>query len=118
MASSNNVSELYGTTFPCFKGRVILLTGIGQTGSSKESWGNGSATTRLLCANGAKVFGCDLNAAAAENTRSRLAAEFGEDCVSVITADVTRADDVQRLVDACLERYGHIGKCLSMTSFL
>jgi len=108
MASSNNVSELYGTTFPCFKGRVILLTGIGQTGSSKESWGNGAATARLLCANGAKVFGCDINLEAANFTQSRLIQEFGEGCCEVISADVTDGKDVQRLVDECLAKFKKI----------
>jgi NAD(P)-dependent dehydrogenase (short-subunit alcohol dehydrogenase family) len=108
MAHSSNIPELFGTIFPCFKDRVILLTGIGQTGSGATSWGNGAATARLLCANGAKIYGCDINQAAANFTRSRLVDEFGEGCCEVTTADVTNAADVQRLVDECLAKYGRL----------
>jgi NAD(P)-dependent dehydrogenase (short-subunit alcohol dehydrogenase family) len=108
MASSGIVSELYGTVFPCFKGRVILITGIGQTISRKDSWGNGAATSRLLVANGAKVFGCDINLEAANFTRSRLIEEFGDGCCEVMSADVTKAENVQRLVEECLAKFGRI----------
>lgn len=105
---STEVAELFGTSYRCFKDKIILLTGIGQTGSDPNSWGNGAATARLLCANGARVFGCDLNASAAELTRSRLAHEFGAGSCEVVTADVTRSGDVQRLVDACVSKFGRV----------
>ena len=97
------VPELFGTTYPCFKGKLVLLTGIGQTGPADTSaWGNGAATARLLCANGARVFGCDIDAAAAARTCERLAAEFGVGCCSHARADVTSSADVARLVEACV----------------
>jgi NAD(P)-dependent dehydrogenase (short-subunit alcohol dehydrogenase family) len=97
------VPELFGTTYPCFKGKLVLLTGIGQTGpAATTAWGNGAATARLLCANGARVFGCDIDAAAAARTCARLAAEFGDACCAHTQADVTSADDVARLVAECL----------------
>ena len=103
------VPELFGTTYPCFKGKLVLLTGIGQTGPADTSaWGNGAATARLLVANGARVFGCDIDAAAAARTCARLEAEFGPGCCGHAQADVTSAADVAALVDAC-ERWGGEG---------
>lgn len=97
------VPELFGTTYPCFKGKLVLLTGIGQTGPADTSaWGNGAATARLLCANGARVFGCDIDAAAAARTCERLTHEFGAGCCSHARADVTSSADVARLVETCL----------------
>lgn len=104
----SSTPELQGTIYSCFKDKVILLTGIGQTGSSTKTWGNGAATARLFCASGAKVFGCDLNLSAAQATQSRLDAEFGLGCCEVIAADVTKPDQVKRLVEACLAKHGRI----------
>jgi NAD(P)-dependent dehydrogenase (short-subunit alcohol dehydrogenase family) len=103
-----SVPELFGTQYPCFKDKVILLTGIGQTGSSRDTWGNGAATARLFCANGARVFGCDINIEAANYTKSRLIKEFGDGCCEVVTTDVTKSDQVKSLVDQCLAKYGQI----------
>jgi NAD(P)-dependent dehydrogenase (short-subunit alcohol dehydrogenase family) len=103
-----SVPELFGTQYPCFKERVILITGIGQTGSSRDTWGNGAATARLLCANGARVFGCDINIEAANYTKSRLIQEFGDGCCEVVITDVTKSDQVKSLVDQCLAKYGRI----------
>jgi NAD(P)-dependent dehydrogenase (short-subunit alcohol dehydrogenase family) len=101
-----SVPELFGTTYPCFSGKLVLLTGIGQTGPAESTaWGNGAATARLLVANGARVFGCDIDAAAAARTCTRLEAEFGPGCCGHTQADVTSAADVAALVDAC-ERWG------------
>jgi NAD(P)-dependent dehydrogenase (short-subunit alcohol dehydrogenase family) len=100
------VPELFGTTYPCFSGKLVLLTGIGQTGPAESTaWGNGAATARLLCASGARVFGCDVDAGAAARTCVRLEAEFGAGCCAYERADVTSAADVEALVAAC-ERWG------------
>jgi NAD(P)-dependent dehydrogenase (short-subunit alcohol dehydrogenase family) len=105
----SSVPELCGTIYRCFQDKVIILTGIGQTGSpSTGTWGNGAATARLLCASGAKVFGCDLDLSSAKATQSRLDAEFGLGCCEVTAADVTKADQVKTLVEACLAKYGRI----------
>ncbi|PGH11126.1 hypothetical protein AJ79_05072 [Helicocarpus griseus UAMH5409] len=90
-------------TYPDLKDKVVLLTGIGQSGDP-DMWGNGAAAARVLAANGAKVFGCDLNLSAAEHTQQRIQAEGG-DC-TVTSADVTKDADVRALVEACLARYG------------
>ncbi|EEH37165.2 2,5-dichloro-2,5-cyclohexadiene-1,4-diol dehydrogenase [Paracoccidioides lutzii Pb01] len=66
--------------------------------------GNGAASARVLAANGAKVFGCDLNLAAAQHTQRRVDAEGG-DC-TVVSADVDKDADVKFLMEACVARYG------------
>lgn len=83
--------------------KVALVTGCGTRG---DGWGNGKAIATLLARQGATVFGCDLDLAAAEATREVISAEGGT--AQVITADVTRASDCKRLVDTCLERFGRI----------
>lgn len=87
------------------KDKVVLLTGIGQTGDP-NMWGNGAATARVLCQNGAKIFGCDLYLEAAEATKKRLQQEGG--ICDVIQADVTKSSDVRKLVQCCMEKYGRI----------
>lgn len=96
-----------GTIHTSLKGKVVLLTGIGQSGDP-NMWGNGAATARILAHNGAKIFGCDLRLAAAEATQKRLAAEFGAGCCEVVEADVTRAAEVERVVGQAMRRHGRV----------
>jgi len=105
--STPSVPECFGTIYPSLKDKIVLLTGIGQTGDP-SMWGNGAATARIFCANGARIFGCDLKLESAQATQKRLVAEFGEGCCEVIAADVTKSSDVQALVEACVEKYGRI----------
>ncbi|KPI44292.1 uncharacterized protein AB675_8301 [Cyphellophora attinorum] len=86
--------------YPDLKGKTALLMGIGQTKiPNSTTWGNGAAIARGLAHNGVRIFGCDINLAAAEHTAQRLREEFGNDClVEVTTADVTVEADVQRVV--------------------
>lgn len=100
-------SECHGTTYTSLKDKVVLLTGIGQQGDP-DMWGNGAATARIFIANGATVFGCDLNLLSAQSTKARLITEFEEGCCSVLSADVTKASDVQNVVDSCMKKYGRI----------
>jgi NAD(P)-dependent dehydrogenase (short-subunit alcohol dehydrogenase family) len=93
------------TPYGDIRGKVALITGVGQSGSS-NSWGNGAAIARVLAQQGAFVFGCDLNLPAAERTQQRIRSEGGD--ITVIHADVTRTEDVQALVAACLEKKGRI----------
>jgi NAD(P)-dependent dehydrogenase (short-subunit alcohol dehydrogenase family) len=96
-----------GTTHTSLKGKIVLLTGIGQSGDPNK-WGNGAATARILCHNGAKVFGCDLRLPAAQVTQKRLISEFGEGCCDVVEADVTNSADVERLVGQVMQKHGRI----------
>ncbi|KPI35371.1 3-oxoacyl-[acyl-carrier-protein] FabG [Cyphellophora attinorum] len=107
MARSSDAtdSELPSARYDDLEGKVVLLTGIGQTGD-QDMWGNGAATARILARNGAKIYGCDLHFAAAEHTANRLRAEGAD--VTVSSADVTSSESVKALVDACLKKYGRI----------
>ena len=85
------------------KDKVALVTGAGSSG---PGWGNGKATAALFARQGAQVFAVDLNPEAAEETRSIIADEGG-DC-TVRQADVSRADQVEAMVQHCLDTYGRI----------
>ena len=84
-------------------GKVALVTGCGTRG---EGWGNGKAITVLLARQGASIFGVDRDLDAAEITKKIIEDEGGK--AFVMTADVTSAEDVQRMVQACLDQYGRI----------
>ena len=84
-------------------GKVALVTGCGTLG---EGWGNGKAIAVALARQGAKVFGSDLNLEAAEQTQKIIEQEGGS--AGVMVADATKADDVKKLVDACMAKYGRI----------
>ena len=85
------------------EGKVALVTGCGTIG---EGWGNGKAIAVLLARQGASVFGCDLDLAAAQATRRLIQDEGG--VAEVQACDVTKAADVKALVDACMARFGRI----------
>lgn len=107
MTSSNSVPESGGTIYLSLRDKIVLLTGIGQSGDP-TMWGNGAATARIFISNGAKVFGCDLRLSSALATQQRLIDEFGAGCCDVVEADVTKDDAVRGLVDACVKRYGRV----------
>ena len=92
-------------TYPDLKGKVVLITGVGQQGDPK-AWGNGAATAHVFAQNGCKIFGCDLNIESAQRTTDRIRDEGGE--MDVITCDVTKKDQCKALVDACLKKHGRI----------
>jgi len=73
------------------------------TGSAR---GLGAATARRLAEEGAKVVVNDVNAERAQQTASELeGAGLAAHC---IVADVTRMDDVQRLVEETIATFGGI----------
>jgi len=86
-----------------FTGKVALVLGAGSVG---PGWGNGKATAVLLAREGARVFGVDRDADALDETRRAIEAEGGEFVCHV--ADITRPDEIDRLVEACLERFERI----------
>jgi len=73
--------------------KVMLITG--------ASSGIGAATARAVAARGARVV---LVARSRENLE-RVAAEIGPNA-TVVPADVTRAEDVERMRQAVTERFG------------
>ena len=85
------------------KDKVALVVGAGSVG---PGWGNGKATAVTFARNGAKVFCVDRNAAAAEETAGLIEAEGGD--ATAFTADVSKAEQVEAMVKACVAAYGRI----------
>ena len=98
-------------TYADLRGKVALITGIGQTpvpGISDDVWGNGAAIAYALASNGVKLFGCDLDFESARRTVGRLEQAVPECTVDVTKGDVTSLADVKRVVDECVAQYGQI----------
>ena len=85
------------------KGKIALVTGCGSMG---PGWGNGKAIAVLLARQGASVFGVDLDLEAARVTEQLIREEGGT--VEVMAANVKQSDEVQRMVQACVQRFGRI----------
>lgn len=83
--------------------KVALVTGAGSIG---PGWGNGKASAALMAREGAKVFAVDINPDAADETR-RIIEDEGGTCVSHV-ADVTQADTVASMIDACMSAFGRL----------
>ena len=79
------------------RGRVAIVTGAGR--------GIGRAMTLGLAQAGIRVLATSARACAEIDA---VAAEAGTDMVLALLADVTRETDVQRVVAAALERFGHL----------
>lgn len=94
-------------TYPDLEGKVALVMGIGQSGpTNTHAWGNGAAMALGLCCNKVKLFGCDLDLSAANFTAKRIR-EKGGIC-DVMAADVTKLEDVQKVVDTVMAKHGRI----------
>ena len=78
------------------KGKVALITGAGS--------GMGKATALLFASEGARVAAADISEAAVESVAREINKAGGE--AIAVGADVSKAEDVQRMVAATLERLG------------
>ncbi len=88
---------------PRLEGKVAIVTGAGSSG---QGIGNGKATAVLFAREGAKVLLVDMTKERAEETLAMVQEEEGE--ASVFQADVTKATDCRRMVEAALDRYGRL----------
>lgn len=88
---------------PRLAGKVAIITGAGSSGPGV---GNGKAAAILFAREGAQVLLVDIAPERAEETLSIIQAEGGE--AAVFAADVTRAEDCRRMVEAAMDRYGRL----------
>ncbi|MGB0920670.1 MAG: SDR family NAD(P)-dependent oxidoreductase [Alphaproteobacteria bacterium] len=85
-------------------GKVAIVTGAGQ--APGETIGNGKAIALLFARAGAKVCCVDRAADRAAETVSQIEGEGGE--AFAIAADITKADEVEQIVSACVEHLGPV----------
>ena len=85
------------------QGKVAVITGAGSIG---PGLGNGKATAILFAREGAQVFANDINREAVDETRSMIEKEGGK--CTIHQGDVSKASDVEAMIDRCIEEYGRI----------
>jgi NAD(P)-dependent dehydrogenase (short-subunit alcohol dehydrogenase family) len=85
------------------KGKIAIVVGAGSIG---PGWGNGKATAVTFARESGLVFCVDRNASAAEETVDIIRSEGGQ--AAAFTADVSRASQIEAMVQACLKSYGRI----------
>ena len=78
------------------EGKITIVTG--------ATSGIGRRTVELFVAEGAKVVATGRR----EELGRTLEASLGKDNCLFVTADATREDDVKRMFDACLSRWGRV----------
>ncbi|MCH2203011.1 MAG: SDR family oxidoreductase [Fuerstiella sp.] len=83
--------------------KVAIVTGAGSSG---PGWGNGKATAVLFAREGASVFAIDINADAVAETEEIIRSEGGT--CTARQVDVTKSDQVESMVNHCIETYGSI----------
>jgi len=83
------------------KDKVALVSGAGSNG---PGWGNGKATAVLFAREGARVFAINLDAAL---ETKRIVEREGGIC-EALAGNVSHADGVGAMVDACIAAFGRI----------
>ncbi len=83
-----------------FTDSTVIITGAG--------WGLGQATAERLAAEGANLVLVDMNAEGLEATKKLVTTAAPEARVELITADVTRPEDVENYVQATVKTFGSI----------
>lgn len=81
------------------KGKVAVVTGAGA--------GIGKGCALMFARHGAQVFATDINASTAQATLEQARAE-GLDLEILAPIDLTKEADVQKLMEAAVQRYGRI----------
>ena len=96
-------------TYPDLRGKTVVITGIGQHGTQHSStWGNGAATARVFAHNGARIFGCDINPAAAQYTQQRLLQDNPGVVCDVVAADMTNPVEIVNFFNLVMTKWGRI----------
>jgi len=85
------------------KEKVALVSGAGSSG---PGWGNGKATAVLFAREGARVLAADINLDAALETKRIIEREGG--ICEAVAGNVSLAEDVAAMVDACISAFGRI----------
>jgi NAD(P)-dependent dehydrogenase (short-subunit alcohol dehydrogenase family) len=83
--------------------KIAIVTGAAP---QADGVGNGSAVATLFAREGAKVVLVNRSEARARALQRAIEADGGE--CTVCVADVTKENDVRRMVDTTIERYGAI----------
>jgi NAD(P)-dependent dehydrogenase (short-subunit alcohol dehydrogenase family) len=83
--------------------KVALVVGAGSVG---PGWGNGKAAAVLFAREGARVVCADVSLQAAQETAGIITGEGGE--AIAVTADVARHEDIERMVQACVDAFGQV----------
>ncbi|UUC52675.1 SDR family oxidoreductase [Pseudomonas citronellolis] len=89
-------------------GKVAIVTGIGS--------GIGQGCALLFAREGARVVGCDIDAAAAERTLA-MAREQGLELLSLHPCDLTEPQDARRLVEFAIASHGGIDVLVNAAAF-
>lgn len=85
------------------QGKVVFFSGAGSIG---PGWGNGKAAAVAMAREGAKVFALDISKDAVEETADIIRQEGGT--VATAVCDVSKADQVEAAVEACMDAFGRI----------
>lgn len=89
------------------KNKVAIVTGIGN--------GIGQCCALMFAQQGAKVFGCDLNAEAMAATLEQAQQQQLE--LKGMQCDLSQPDQVKQLVEQCIEQYGRIDIVVNAAAF-
>jgi 3-oxoacyl-[acyl-carrier protein] reductase len=81
-------------------GARVVVTGAGS--------GMGAATAKLFADEGAFVLAADRNDAGVADVVTEISSLYGSDRVVGVSADVSRADDRQMIIDRCVEAFGGV----------
>jgi NAD(P)-dependent dehydrogenase (short-subunit alcohol dehydrogenase family) len=88
--------------------KVVLVAG---AGSSAPGWSIGKATSVLIAQSGAKVIALDCHADAARATALEIE-RIGGTCLPV-QGDITRPDEMDRVLKTATERFGPISTLIA-----